>query len=74
MDTRQAKLRFTELTGYKALRLNFYRALADKGVSVNQWVKYRWEQYDGNAPIKDYRCAHMWVSIVSFFETLEEAV
>ena len=72
MNIKQAKARFTELTGYKATRFNFYRALTDKGVTVQQWVKYRWSQDEYFTPIKDYRTTHQWVSIVNFLETLRE--
>ena len=72
MNRQQAKARFTELTGYKATRQNFYRALTDKGVTVQQWVKFRWSQDEYFTPSKDYRSTHQWVSIVSFFEALEE--
>ena len=72
MNIKQAKARFTELTGYKATRLNFYRALTDKDITVRQWVDYRWSQDEYFTPIKDYRSTHQWVSIVNFFEALEE--
>lgn len=72
MNIRQAKLRFTELTGYKATRLNFYCALTDKGIAVQQWVDWRWSQGLGAPQAKDYRATHQWVSIVNFFETLRE--
>ena len=72
MNRQQAQARFTELTGYRATRLNFYRALTDKGVTVQQWVKFRWEINHGFPLAKDYRKAHQWCDIVRFFEALEE--
>lgn len=72
MNRTQAKTRFTELTGYKATRDNFLTAIRERGGSPRQWVKFRWQQHNGNAPKRDYRSRHIWVCIVNYLETLQE--
>ena len=74
MNIKQAKTRFTELTGLPATRNNFYLAIREQGGNPRQWVKFRWQIHNGNAPKRDYRCTHVWVNIVAYLELLQEVV
>ena len=73
MNKTEAKRRFTELTGLPATRDNFMRAICQQGGSPRQWVKFRWQMHNGNAPKRDYRCTHTWINIVAYLEILQEA-
>lgn len=74
MNIRQAKARFTELTGLPAKRKAIVPGIL-KLRGHHSWFVSFGEGYNKNNPKWcDYRTTDFWVTLVSFLETLGEVV
>lgn len=71
MNIKQAKLRFTELTGYKATKGNVNKAIWAKKGYVADWYAFNDGYNDGKIVTYDSRTAIYWKSLVKFLKALE---
>jgi hypothetical protein len=74
MNIKQAKLRFTELTGLPAVRNSVYCATWSQRGYVGDWINYAIKEGYANKACSDARSANFWVSLVLYLESVQEAV
>ena len=74
MNIRQAKARFTELTGLPAKKNMVSTAIWKNKGYVNWFISYGKGYNPGNPDWKDSRKLIYWTTLVSFLETLKKVV
>ena len=72
MNIKQAKARFTELTGLPAKDKAVFQAIWDGKGYVADWVMYAYTKWDGEDRLTDLRTTKAWVLLVEYLESLEE--
>lgn len=72
MNIKQAKARFTELTGLPAKKKSVYTAIWQHKGYVSWFISYALGRSNGNYEVLDSRNTKYWVTLVDFLNTLEE--
>jgi hypothetical protein len=72
MNIRQAKQRFTELTGLPATRKNVNKAIWEQKGYVADWFSFAEGYTNNNIDIFDSRTKNYWITIVKYLEALQE--
>jgi hypothetical protein len=74
MNIRQAKARFTELTGLPAKQKAIFTAIRQYKGSYRGWVLYYMDGKLAEEDCLDTRRKACWVSLVNYLESLQEVV
>jgi hypothetical protein len=72
MNIKQAKQRFTELTGLPAIGKAVFPGIWQLGGKVGDWSHYAWDNDYCLGDNFDARKADYWVSVVRYLEALQE--
>jgi hypothetical protein len=72
MNRKQAKLRFTELTGLPAKDKSVFPGIWQHKGKVEDWYNYAWSNGHVNRAKFDSRYKDFWVSLVTYLESLGE--
>lgn len=72
MNIKQAKARFTELTGLPAKKRYVYTAVWKHKGYVAWFISYALERSNNDHEILDSRNTKYWVALVDFLNMLEE--
>lgn len=74
MNIKQAKARFTELTGLTPDKKNVREAIWSKGGYVANWQYFAKGYTNNNNGVCDARTLRYWTTLVKYIEVLEEIV
>jgi hypothetical protein len=72
MNIKQAKARFTELTGLDATKKNVHKAIWSREGYVADWLSFAQGYTNDNVDIFDARTVTYWTSLNAYLKVLQE--